>query len=505
MIGEQTVILVLGFGLFALIALIVVAVVVVALIIVAVVLHVSEQRAEEERAEALAAAERDAEAGFGGEGVDAAEVQCADRAAAAAAGEEAPEEFELVSVEPGDQKWYVNMDEDDTAHNGRMVTITATISPVRSGINVYFTVVPGADNRIGLAADDQGSLSHDRSATNDEGKARTRLRLTTYGGDEFRVSASLQEDAELGADGTESSGNIVVWRRMYYEIAEMRKPTAGQFEMAAATVTMVRNAYANVFVEMSETGTRDVGDHHANFNTHDDGYTWADGFCSSDGVPFKIHYVIVDHLCPTSRREEVPASFDCAAVVNTPNNPYFRPFDFDGAEWLISAQYRNAEGSFVDFPAGKVTRTIASGYTKLRVDFTAVGVTPTAESPVPVNIRYYKAPGYNGWGGANLHLVICRGSMEEAYEAGQIETIMAGTSVHEPGHSLGLVYGSLAWKSAAHSNHCNYRDCVMWYQGYSGRPRDFHDETVSDPGCRTFLRGKDMTRSAMGSTWQFPR
>jgi len=140
------------------------------------------------------------------------------------------------------------------------------------------------------------------------------------------------------------------------------------------------------------------------------------------------------------------------------------------------------------------------------INFNGTGITPTAAAPAEVRFSYFKAFVANGWGGTNLHLVICRGSFDEYYTSAQRQQAMAGTCVHEPGHSFGLVYG-LGWETsdASHSAHCTYKACVMWWQGYIGRPHDFHSKTLSNPGCHTYMSGLDMSKSAMESKWKFPR
>jgi uncharacterized protein involved in type VI secretion and phage assembly len=74
------------------------------------------------------------------------------------------------------------------------------------------------------------------------------------------------------------------------------------------------------------------------------------------------------------------------------------------------------------------------------------------------------------------------------------------------GHGFELV-DSQAWKRAAGpGNHCDYQDCVMWYTGSTG-PGDpeYHDESISNPGCRTWMRRYCMTRATMSDQWGFPR
>ncbi len=424
---------------------------------------------------------------------------------------------------PAARKQYINLDEKvdpKTPHYeyGRKIRLKARVEwaagdktrPL-TGKKVYWYAKPDGSNRAGLAGDAKegfdsagsGNLRTEVSVDDKGWTPAVDFHLSRYGGDKFEIFAT--EDS--GYMGGLKAGAYTVWRKMYYEIAEMKKPSGGKFEIPAGTISKIVSSYKKVFVEMESAGTKDLGDHQDNFSTHEDGYKWADKYCGKEGVPWKVHYSIIDHLCPDDRKEEKEATISCTAVTQVPDDPYFRPFDFGGAKWLKEAKYKDASGKMVDFPAGKVTREKSSGKTKLKIDFTGTGVTPSAAKPVEVRVKYYNAPGFNGWGGTNLHLVICRGSMDEGYSAGEIERAMAGTGIHEPGHALGLVYGSLSWKSTTpgQENHCEKKDCVMWFQGYIGRPLDFHDESAGDPGCRTYLREKDMSRTAMEPKWKFPR
>lgn len=45
----------------------------------------------------------------------------------------------------------------------------------------------------------------------------------------------------------------------------------------------------------------------------------------------------------------------------------------------------------------------------------------------------------------------------------------------------------------------------MFWQNSFSRGHLYHPESKSDPGCRTFLRQKNLEKSAMQSSWNFPR
>jgi len=186
-----------------------------------------------------------------------------------------------------------------------------------------------------------------------------------------------------------------------------------------------------------------------------------------------------------------------------------KPWQYHGDKWLIEAEYREkGKTSWTDLPSGSVTLTDTTrtdGWRRINVDFSKTSVDPTKKTQ-EVKLKFRRCGGINGWGGTSLHLVICRNSFDSAYPGAKLKPAMAGTSTHEPGHSLGLVYGK-PWQTSDSSRgaHCKFKDCVMWWQGYVGRPHDFHLPTKSDPGCNTFIREKDMSRTAMTPKWKFPR
>lgn len=414
----------------------------------------------------------------------------------------------IVEVQPRDLRWYVNMDADESAHHGREVAILARIATATPGVEVHWVLDPHADNRSGLQADQRASLTPEVSLTDDDGWARTTLNLSTYGGDKYRVSASLSPGTRPGTTGAMESGWLEVWRKAYYNVLQMRKPDgSGYWQMAAGTMGRVVPAMEKVFVELKSLGAAiNVDDTEENFDSATEGYDWADDHTTMTGVPWKINYVVIGHACQRLEQEvepDPPVNTMTATV-----GPSFRPYDFNGTDPLVSAKYRPAAGgSWRDFPAGKVSLTGSNPNRRWRVDFTDTGVDPTA-TPQRVKIEYLEADPAAGWGGSSLHLLICRGTFDEYYSAANLPQVMAGTSIHEPGHSLGLVMG-LGWETAddAHSSHCKVRACVMWWQNYLARPHDFHGPPpdTNDPGCHTYMRGLDMSRSAMKPRWGFPR
>jgi hypothetical protein len=409
---------------------------------------------------------------------------------------------------------FVNMAQGNNAsHFGRQIEITATVDPPTEGVRVHFTLdpdgngdrlagAPDADpnNRRNLPADQKASLTPASDVTDVHGVARTRLTLSTFGGDRFRVGASLT----AGNPPSTYSGWFTVWRMLFFDVVEMERPSGGGvYEMKPAILTAVRAGMADVFIQLEDTGVRTRGPHVRNFETPEAGFQWAedDDRTSDVRVPQKLHLAVIDSACPGSGTYG-PQPLDEAEAITTTGVSTFTifPHDFAGDDsWLLSAQYQDG-ATWRDFAAGKVRPVGARGTRPVRFDFSGATVAPTAAQPVNVKIRYRKAFRATGWGGSNsLHLLICRGVFEDMMTVETADRRIVGTALHEPGHALGLVPASAAWHDAAHTRHCTTNTCHMWYENTPARV-EFHPA-----GCGDTLRGVDLTAAALQPRWRFPR
>ncbi len=402
-----------------------------------------------------------------------------------------------------DYKQYVNMDQGTVdSHEGRDIEISAQVSPPEEGRRVYFRIEPHDDNRDGLDEDEQASLSEEEVRTDENGVAQTTLTLSTYGGDRCRVAARLLRRGSVMA----RTGWFHVWRRLFYEITEMEG-----YSMSNDVINYVKAAMDKVFIQMDQATGKHTGREVEVFTSPGVASAWADETCTNRRVPLKVHYAVISYA---GRKVED----DDGGVINTESatlSSRFRPWDFEDEDWVISAKYREEGGStWHDFDVDRdISLTGDNPRKQIVVDFSETDVDPT-ETPQEVRIRYHRMSGINGWGGPrNLHVRIAKGTINEFYSRSgrtaaqnraDIDRIMAGTCIHEPGHAMNLVYGQ-DWQTsdASQGRHCQYEDCVMWYQGRRDRSHDYHSD--HDPGCHTYLRGKDLSVSTMRSRWRFPR
>jgi hypothetical protein len=325
-----------------------------------------------------------------------------------------------------------------------------------------------------------------------------RLTLSTYGGDRFRVKVRLQR----GGAVVGRTGWFHVWRRLFYEISEMR-----EVDMPDAVIRNVRRSMAAVNIQLDRAAENHTG-RSVEFMNSRDAWRWVAETCTTARVPLKVHYGIVQYA-----GDRVPGRKLCTVNrMQMTLDGAFRPFDFNGTNWLVRARYRarGGSGEWHRFPDGNVTLTGTNPSRRIRVSFAGTGVDPS-RTPQTVDISFRIFDPVNGWGSReSLHVIISKSVLNEYYaEATAAATrnavvrAMSGTSTHEPAHSMGLVYG-LSWEiaDAAHDAHCEERACVMWWQGYSGRPLAFH---TANPGCARFLKAKDLTAGTMRNVWNFTR
>ncbi len=427
----------------------------------------------------------------------------------------------IVRVTPtGDEKWYVNESPNQAGHHGRDVAIRAEVTPAVAGVRIHFTLVRGTNNNSGLTGGDRASMSPASALTNASGVAETTLTLSTYGGDEFRVSAGLNAGDAPGSEGTAQTGKLVVWKKLYFDVVEMYKSgNSGPVHAWKASIQRrvigdASHAFKHAFVELQDTGQRHRGRHVDNFAQPEDGFVWADGYTSNAGVPLKVHFCVVDRAFPSSGTY---GPTDTPYTENFPNgsaNPLTSAgrilvHEFNGVQPIVRAEYQHG-GTWTALAAGKVTMAAGRGRRQFEVDFTGAAHTPTAAAPVPVRVTYKKAFGAGGWGGADsLHLLICRGHYEDESAVGFLSGTPDGqiivACIHEPGHALGLVNSAEPNHDASHSSHCTRNSCTMWFQSSPGN-ETFHDAATAHAACcRTYLRKADLSRSVMSSKWNFPR
>jgi len=424
--------------------------------------------------------------------------------------------YQIDKVFPGrTYRQYVNMTQGvNRTKHGRKITIKARIKPRKTGIRVEWTLdtpdPPQAANRAGLPPAKRAFLSAVSSVTDAKGIAEVTLTLSTYGGDRFRVGARIKGRMKY----KKYSGWFHVWRKLYFDIAEMKtKDGAGKYGLSAAIVNRIKTGYAKGFIELKDTGKRHLGDYKDNFDTVEKGFKWGDKYCANNGVPQKVHFCVIDHASPLLGSYGAKTKWVAEEANTTPftSTAKIRPYDFAGHNWVVKVEYEDTISvlgvSVKTWKAftPKVEMVGTRGKRKFKIDFTGTGLTPSSANKVKFRLTYLQAGSYGGWGGSNcLHLLICKGEYLDLTTEANANNQIVVACMHEVGHAMGLVPSTVAWHDASHSAHCKYNKCTMWFESSPGNEA-FHDEATSDPGCRTFVRETELTKNVLQPKWKFPR
>jgi hypothetical protein len=304
-----------------------------------------------------------------------------------------------VSKIPKGWPQYVNLDEKTDSSKphpnyGRFIQLKVRVqcsdgSTSPAGQTVYLSYVAGGKNRTGLAAADKEGFGSaggpSTTSVTTDGKGWTpviKFWLSAYGGDEFSVVASL---TPTSSPSDAKTGTYVVWRRIFYDVLEMKtKDGAGKYELSPAIQAKVKAGYQDVFIDLYDNGKRALGDYHDNFDEVEKAFKWADGYCTADQVPLKLHICVVDRVhsvgwyvwCQgaTQVRKMPPmlSSIRRRAKISA--------YDYSGHAWLVKKEYQ--DGTTWKTLSAKVTLDGSRGKRKFIVDFTGTSLIP---SPTKAN------------------------------------------------------------------------------------------------------------------------
>lgn len=375
----------------------------------------------------------------------------------------------LMEVRPkGDAKWYVNMAADESAHHGREISVEAEVKPKVQGVRVYFTLDKGAKNRGSLPEDMKAKLSPDTALTDANGIAKAKLTLSRYGGDKFRVSASLNKGTTPGTAGAKETGWFEVWRKLYYELDCMKRSGGGSYSNRANPGGL-KTEFNKVFVELRTTGA-DSAPAHQRIVHENEVDNWAKNLRSGGGKPRYFQLVLLDTIAWDEKTTTETWSFPFAkGSLALPASSY----TIDSRDWFVSASYKE-QGATPKM--GNLTKTafhldIDSPYdtNKLSVDLSGIaGLNPTVKT-VDVTLKFKtwtEGSGIQSGPGT----VIGMRWRERKFAGGQLTNSTLNTMVHEVGHAMGLAATKLPDGTALattyykNGHHCKVgtNTCVMW-------------------------------------------
>ena len=390
-----------------------------------------------------------------------------------------------------DARQYINLPADwDPPRNGRAIELVGHVEPRDPGVSVTLRLVANPKNDE-LA--DAASLGATSLTTGSQGVGRVKLSLPVYAGTRFKVAGKTAD-----MDSPVNSGEIEVWRKVFYQVTEMANspaPDNVSFAAPGDMISALTAAFTPVFFEVAPGVKSKASTPYQAHLTAAQRGTLENSLRSSAvdaRSPFKLNIVIIDRADIVAEQEWT-SSATTASVVT----PWFLTWTYEST--LIYAQQQKPDGTWQDLANAQViTHPTDARFSAVSADV-AQGTPP---APVNVRIKYrYQRGNAGGWGGTTGTLFMCIGRQRRANAASPTGAELQQALTHEMGHALGLVAPGAAWhdpdpRDAGYSlRHCKYQDtatppeprCVMWYMlGGSGpRLRFCKDDKPND--CAHFL------------------
>ncbi len=391
---------------------------------------------------------------------------------------------------PHDQ--YVNLPRAwEPACNGRDVELVGHIEPRTAGKTVRFNAVPNPDNEPDtVAATADATLDHATATTDANGVARVTITLPWYGGSRWKVGGRT----DTMPPEPVASGELTVWRKVFYQRTEMDAPPAPTTLSLAAPADMITAllaAFDPVFIKLApgvkEHDTTPYQEHLTAAQR-----STLEGTLRPAAVdarsPFKMNIVTVDKADIVA--DQTWAGATSAAVFVIPT--WIAKWAYEPT--VITAQYQKADGTWDNLINVQVNDNPADA-SQVSVQAEVPGF--AAPSTVNVSIHYrFQRGTAGGWGGTTGTLFMCIGRQRRASAATPTGAQLQQALTHEIGHALGLVPPAVAWvdpdpRDAPYSlKHCKYKDtaatpeprCVMWFMlgGSGARLRFCKDDRPDD-------------------------
>lgn len=258
---------------------------------------------------------------------------------------------------PSARRQYINLDaniDPAVAHPeyGRAIRLQARVEWVSgdrsrplAGHPIYWYSQAAAGNKAGLATREQESFDasgggHARKQTSTDAMGWTpvvEFHLSLYGGDQFDVFAT---EAASYTGGLQA-GRYTVWKKLWYQVTEMRDSAGGTFDVPSGVTTVFEAGYATVFIEFTEQTPRTSAAWVCNLP---DGAARAAAarphFRVDHLAPFKAHIMTVDWS------EASPVERTVTATLTSPHwaAPNYWTLWKCGAAlaWKVSAEWRPA-------------------------------------------------------------------------------------------------------------------------------------------------------------------
>lgn len=421
---------------------------------------------------------------------------------------------------------YVNLDDqvdpsDFHPENGRVIRLLARVawkSGKQSGLEghtVVWTEGHFDDRVVDLDPADYQGFDSPGSQTPEHASITTangwtpvvKFYLSTYGGDRFSLTATLQSTGQQLAAGT-----YEVWRRFWYQVTEMKRLSGGLYELPAGSAAKCEAWLREVFIRFEEdtSSPRAIAEYRSDIPGESKDAVAGQYFEHNHLSPFKAHVMVCATLLYNPDARMVEETLDKPVWVS-PGIYRLYGNDKEDRPWLQFAAFRRKGRERWRKLSPKRIRAIREGDEsswlryRIEVDFSHGVIKPSVDRPIEIRLRVgvYE---YIGQGGRSQHSLIGLaqfGTPSSAAAEERLGTLMT----HEVVHCLGLLNmppaGAHAhddWRDPL-TAHCNVPGCIMSYKALKGTFTGFHYDGATGTGCNEYLRRQDFSRGVMETFW----
>lgn len=305
------------------------------------------------------------------------------------------------------------------------------------------------------------------------------IRLGEVGGDVYDFCATTEGDG--GGVGGLATGEIEVWRKLWFQVASMRKwAIFGVGEPRDVPTDAVAPAYAPGFIELERTGAVVPLDYEETLYSDHRMLDYARDHMAVTKNPFKINVLVVEKIM--SQSDKV---IDLSVTGNVYVGSQQKTIDLPRLDlWRKSAQYRRGSGAWHALPLDRITQvTPNAARTNLSVDLS--GLNPAPSKAAPVSVKLVLRVFHDHAAGLtrdypHIYMNLSESLSEQLDRALDFGRDFVAhhneTIAHEIGHTLTMVPNNAPTYDNVHTagGHCTNQACIMfWTMNKNPYPNQF--------------------------------
>lgn len=398
-------------------------------------------------------------------------------------------------------KQYINLktdspkaDDIEEARRGRKITVQAKLDKKVEGVEVFWTIEPDSENYKFEPSNNSknGGFSPGRyklkNFTDIDGASSVEFNLSTYAGDKFTISASLNDkSAEKILEET-----FEVWKRLWYQVSYLKKYKSTNF-------TISEKSYKENFIELklsekiefAKPDNKKAAIGNFNFKKYKKIY-------KGTKKPYEAHVILVDEQYDRYSQTDTYRSSTTSGIFKCELEDNETIWNLDSKPWFVSGNWNltAADGTTRN---GSISKANVKKKTAKKISFnlkTSVGKMKAGDK-LDLSIKYlYSSGPFAGDGTYPPHNLIAM--------KGNGNSFINDTVVHEIGHGIGMVDSAVSTHYELDGDHCHEGatkvdtdwvggKCVMFENGVNDGKSLFCEK------CKPFV---DMSEVNEATLWK---